>query len=178
MTEIEQILNQFLSALAEEIKSDIPVVSGKTTREIEVRTQSIANGFFARVSGQLVAPSYIYTFEHGRPPTVNGNKGGQTLQQAIQKWIELKGFRWTKAIKQRDGSLIIKAMTTKQMSWAIAIKIHREGNKMFRNLRGGRSGIISDPVNEKRIDTFVEAFSDKAGRLLLSQVIQNTRIKK
>lgn len=178
MTDIEQILNQFLTQLADEIKSDIPVVSGKTTRDIEVQTQSIANGFFSSVSGQLVAPKYIYTFEHGRPPTVNGNKGGKTLREAIEVWIEQKGFRWTKETKKRDGSITIKAMTPKQMSWAIAIKIHREGNRMFRNLKGGKTGTISDSVNDQRINAFVEAFSNKAGRLILSHVVQNMRIKK
>lgn len=177
MTEEQEILEQFLQAIAEEIKGRLPSVSGATKEGIQVEVTQQQNGPFSRVTGRVTAPSYISVFETGRPPTKEGaSKGNPTLQEAIQKWIEQKNFRWTKEIK-KGGETFIKVLTTKEMSWAIAIKIHREGNKLFRELRGNRTGIITDSINDQRIKQFMDIFAEKRGRLILADVVKSFNLK-
>jgi len=172
--EIEQVLTQFIETLQVEIQAGLPrSVSGKTRAGVESNVTSSADG----ISGTLTAPKYIFTFEYGRPPTRQGaTKGSPTLQQAIEQWVEAKNFRWSREIK-RGGSTFIKVLTAKQMSWAIAIKIHKEGNKLFRDLKGGKTGVITGVVTDARIKAFTDAFSEKTSRLILNDVYKDIRIK-
>lgn len=167
MSEISDILKQFLEELADEIKAKIPHVTGKTADGIEVRiTDNKTGDIFSSIKGELLAPHYIMTLEHGRGKTKKSGGGSQSLRESILEWIRAKGFQFplpatsfTREIKSAEA-----------LSWAIAIKIHREGNKLFRE--GGKSGVLSTVITENRIDAFVQTFNSKVARILLNGVVK------
>ena len=177
MTEIGNILQQFLQALSDEISAKLPSVSGKTKASFEVNVKEQIGG---GVRGDLKAAHYIYTYEFGRPPTrPNAPKGNPTLQEAILEWVKAKGISWTKTVKTKAG-IKSKIMSAEAISWAIAIKIHREGNALFRKLGGygnAGNGFLSSSLSNRRIDAFVESFGTKAGRFLLADVFKTLNTK-
>lgn len=171
--QLTDILQQFLNAIANDIRPRIPVVTGATRGSIQVQVQAKGQGVFQRVSGQLTAAHWLTTFETGRPPTRAGAaRGTPTLREAIEQWIEKKNFRFSKIVR-RKGQQFIVILTPKQMSWMIAIKMHREGNALYRALAGGVSGVISDATTQQRIDAFTKVFGERAGNILLTEVTKN-----
>lgn len=174
-SEIHDILFQFLNTIGNEIKNDIPSVSGKTQSSIEVDVTESTQGGFIGARGYLRAVHYIYTFEFGRGPTKNTTAHTPTLRQAILQWIEMKNIRFTRTIHKGNKS-IIRVITAEQMSWMIAIKIHNEGNRLFRQLRGGSTGVISNKITDRRIDAFVKVFASKHGRVLLQQTLKQMNL--
>lgn len=154
MTETAQVLFQLLTQMASEIKANIPGISGKTRESIEVRIEEDANTLKGGIWGSIAVPA----LETGRKPTSSGaTKGTPTLQQAILGWIQSKSIQPSKG-------------TQEGLSWAIAIKIHREGNLLFR--QGGHSGVLSNVINEQRLNNFVEVFNSKASRVLLTNILK------
>lgn len=174
--ELQDIMQQFMDAVAGDIRQGIPSVTGKTRASIEATATQTGVGLFSKLRGEITAPAYVYTFEFGRGPTRNTTAGSPTLREAIEQWIIDKNFRWTRTVK-KGNKTVIKTLTPKQMSWAIAIKIHNEGNRLFRRLRGGQTGVITDPTNDRRVDAFVKVFSTKVGRLILADIIKGIESK-
>ncbi len=166
MSQQSDILNQLLIQLAAEIKANIPVASGKTANSIEVR---IIEGQ-DKLRGEIWGAKYIQALEDGRGPTKNSGGGSQTLQASIFEWLKLKGIQAT--VKQgKNGPL--KQITQEQLSWAMAIKIHREGNELFR--KGGKSGVLSNVLTDARLNTFSEVFNSKASRVILSNILKQVK---
>jgi len=168
---IRDIMTQFLDRIAEEIRAGIPTVTGKTRDSIVVNVEGGGEGIFAHYKGTVEAIHYIYTFEYGRGPTKDRTPHQPTLREAIEAWILAKGFRWTK--RTAKG---VKEMTPKQMSWAIAIKIHNEGNALYRKLKGGQTGLITNPTDPAKVDAFMKILLDKAGRIMLNSVVKEMAI--
>lgn len=160
MSELSNILNQLLEELAREIKAKTPRVTGKTAEAIEVKVTNPGNDLFVRVKGELLGPAYMQTLEDGRGPTRKGTRSGKSMRESILEWIEAKGFSFPMG----------KIKNAQQLSWAIAIKIHKEGNKLYRN--GGKSGVLSTPLSDSRIENFIEVFNSKASRIMLEQVVK------
>lgn len=81
---------------------------------------------------------YFTVLETGRKPTTGGGGGGggETLRDQIEQWII-------------DKPVILRDITRESLAYLIARKIHREGSLLYR--QGGKSGIISDFVNDKYI---------------------------
>lgn len=169
MSELTEILKQFLDEIANDIRNNIPSKSGESAKSIETNVKENPNG---SVSGEITGSKYIWTLEDGRGPTKNGNSGGKTLRESILDWIKQSNFQfpmppkysWSKPIKNAE-----------QLSWAIAITIHREGNKLFRS--GGKSGVITNALTEQRLDAFEKVFAGKAGKIMLGELskrIKNT----
>lgn len=175
MSEISSLLTQFLTQIAKEIRDGLPSVSGKTRESVTVEVRQEGDSIFGGLTGYILAPSWIGVFERGRGPTSPGAvKGSPTLQQKLKVWIETKNFRWTKTIK-KGGASIVRALTTEQMSWAMAIKMHREGNALFRRLAGGQTLVITGPMGEARINAFTKVFAEKYGRLVLVNIINGVK---
>lgn len=169
MSELSNILQQFLEELATDIKAKVPVVTGKTVEGLEVKVTNPGTDLFVRVKGELLGPAYINTLEHGRGPTRKSGGGTKTLQESILEWVQAKNIQPT--LKPRK-SLKQTAQQNPQigLSWAIAIKIHKEGNRLYR--QGGKSGVLSVPLTNQRIENFIEVFNSKAARVLLNKVVQ------
>lgn len=173
MKELVEALTQFLETIAAEIRSGVPAVSGKTRDSVEVSVRTQGSGVFSRVRGEITANAYITTFETGRRPTPGFPEAGTpTLREAIEDWVEAKGIKFTQEIKRKDGSVKFKEMTKKQMSFIIASKIHREGNVLYRKLAGGVSGLLSRATDLQRVEAFVKVFGDRAGTVVLAEVLK------
>lgn len=72
---------------------------------------------------------YFTVLETGRKP------GKQPPLDPIQKWIEAKG--------------ILTDISSRSLAYLIARKIGKEGSLLYR--QGGKSGVISDFINDKYI---------------------------
>lgn len=162
MSELSSILSQFLEQLASEMKAKLPKATGKTAEQIEVNVVETGDGLLTKIHGELTGPSYIYNLEYGRGPTKNTTASSPTLQQAILAWIQSKGFNFPLAPKYSWSKKIKDAQA---LSWAIAIKIHKEG------MKAPAPGIITDVITDSRVESFTEIFSSRASRILLSQII-------
>lgn len=159
MSEVSQVLEQLLNQLAQELKANIPNASGETANSIEVRITETTD----RVRGDLLGAKYIMALEDGRGPTGSGGgkSEGKTLREKILEWIKAKNITPVNTARK---------MNQEQLSWAIAIKIHNEGTKLFRD--GGHSGVISNVINDQRIETFIEVFQSRAARILLQNILK------
>lgn len=81
---------------------------------------------------------YIFNVEDGTPPDKSG-KATPILQKEILRWLDDKGIpQWPDR-------------TREDQAWIISSKIAREGSILFR--QGGNSGVISDVINEKLLDS-------------------------
>jgi len=154
MASDKEIIFQFLTILANEVKKNIQVVSGSTRDSIEVvATEN---------EGSILAASYIRTLEDGRPPTRTGApKGNPTLAESIKSWITAKG-------------IIPTGISVDSLAFLIARKIHREGNLLFRS--GGKSGVLSNVFTQSRIDAFAETFAGKYQSLVSSEVLKSYQV--
>lgn len=171
MSELTEALQQFLDAIGEDIRQRLPSVTGKTRASITTTVEAKGAGVFESVVGRVEGAHYISVFETGRPPTrPNAPKGSPTLREAIAEWIEAKGIKFT----YLTASGQLRTMNTKQMSWLIANKIHKEGNVLYRRLAGGITGLLNSANNQQRIDAFAEVFGKRAGDIILTQVLNFT----
>lgn len=119
-----------------------------------LRTGEIANG------GQLIDGSGRMIFQEiGRGPSKGDSSGSGSLKDQIYIWLELKkyGLNWSND-KQRD-----------QLAWSIANKIHRRGTYTF--IKGKPTGVLSDSINERRIELLMEKFTKKYSDKVTSDII-------
>lgn len=163
MSELSETLKQLLTQLADEIKAGIPNATGKTAASIEVNIEDKNIAGFPLVSGEIKANRYFTVLETGRRP------GKMPPIDSIKEWVQAKGFNFPMTTSL--GNTIRNA---EGLSWAIAIKISKEGTSLFR--KGGHSGVISNVLNEQRLDTFFEVFNSKLSRVILNNVL--TKLKK
>lgn len=168
MTEISKLLYDFLQEMANEIIAKIPKASGETARSIEVLiTEEEKDALYIISKAQLVGGKYIWATETGRGPTRSKKAGSPTLQESILSWIESKNLI-PKVLKSQKGIAINAKEAQERMSWAMAAKIHNEGNKLLR--KGGRSGVISNTVTDQRINNFMKIFTEKTSTYLLNNI--------
>lgn len=158
MTEIEEAMRQFIDGRVVELKGNINSVTGKTASQIEGTVE--ANNF--RIKGEILAPIQLVVKETGRGPTKNMTPGSPTLQESILAWLKASGKR------PSDPN-----MTLEQFSWAIATKMHKEGDSLYRSSPTGykKTGVISDVINDERLDSLLNVFMDKSNEILKKQFI-------
>lgn len=166
MSELTEILEQYLKEKVDELKRNVPKASGKTSDAIRYEIKQIGDEPFNRIEGTIYAPKYIFALEHGRKPTSSGsNTTGKTLRESILDWIRYKGF--TFPMISNTGNTIKNDV---QLSWAIAIKIHKEGTELYR--RGGKSGVITNVFTNEDNRAFISAFNQKATRIFFNELLK------
>lgn len=169
MYNLEQILTDFLNELATELKANIPNATGKTADNITVEVNVVEDDVFGRIEGKIFAPDYIWTLEHGRGPTKNNTPSTPTLREAILEWIKIRGIvPKIKAKNPRKNSYSVEKLQ-ESLSWAIATKIHNEGNRLYR--AGGNSDRITGVINDDVLSKFVNEFGNKAAIVVLNNVV-------
>ncbi len=167
MSDLSNILTQFLQTLADEMKSKLKNPNGTSGSLISVEVTEEANSPISTViTGTLKSPSYIYNLEYGRGPTINKTAGSPTLQQAILAWVNANSFSFPLQ-PNGIGQKVIK--NAEAFSWAIAMKIHREG------MKAPAKGILTDVLTPARITAFVKTFSDNASEKMLKEIIKQLR---
>ncbi len=150
----EEFITQLVEGFMKDIKSDLRArdmfVSGKSESLFEVKTILKSTS----IEVQLWGPSYMRNLQTGRGPTTGGSSGGQTLQQALLEWIEMRGIR-------PDG------ITQESLSWAMAKHMHNEGNRGNSPSGKGRyagnkmEDILEKVITESKIDEAVDKFASK-----------------
>ncbi len=158
MSELSEALTQLLNQLVAELKANIPNATGETSASLEVQVQDKNNNLFTGVSGKILADKHFFVLETGRRP------GKMPPIESIKKWVEAKGFSFP--IVTSAGN---KIKTAEGLSWAIAIKISKEGSKLFR--QGGHSGVISNVLTDSRLDNFAQVFNSELSRVILNNVL-------
>lgn len=143
---IEEILKQGLTKLVYDIieasRAAGQEASGETYRHITPEVSVM--------SGEVYAPSYLYTLAIGRGP----GKAPRDFAQIIMDWAQHKGIQFT------DRKAFLR--------WANAVawKIRREGNRLYRN--HANIDIFETPIREfeewldKQLDVFYTSAIDEA----------------
>ena len=143
---IEEILKQGLTKLVDDIieasRAAGQEASGETYRHITPEVSVMSGGVYA--------PSYLYTLAIGRGP----GKAPRDFAQIIMDWAQHKGIQFT------DRKAFLR--------WANAVawKIRREGNKLYRN--HGNIDIFETPIGEfeewldKQLEVFYTSAIDEA----------------
>lgn len=143
---IEEILKQGLTKLVDDIieasRAAGQEASGETYRHITPEVSVMSGGVYA--------PSYLYTLAIGRGP----GKAPRDFAQIIMDWAQHKGIQFA------DRKAFLR--------WANAVawKIRREGNKLYRN--HGNIDIFETPIREfeewldKQLDVFYTSAIDEA----------------
>jgi hypothetical protein len=132
----QAILKNFAEDVIAGIRSRIPNVTGQSSQSL---------GYRIDASGLTIYSSmkYFTVLETGRKP------GKRPPVSVIEQWIKEKP--------------IASDISTKSLAFLIARKIGEEGSLLYR--QGGKSGVISDSINEKviqekLIDSLSETFRD------------------
>lgn len=156
-----EIMSQFGKALLQDLKDNTP---GSVQDELKLEEVS-DNGF------KITGPYWIGVFEKGRGPTRSGAKrGSPTLQEQILNWIESKGIKG----EAKDGK---KAPDSTQLSWAISNYIHKHGNKLYRELNGGKTDYFDSVFTDDRIETFMKVYGTKYLTSIGSDIVDKFKRK-
>jgi hypothetical protein len=166
--EIEDILKDFITGIIIELKNNAG--NGDVADGIDMSISTFDKGKFTGALGFVEAPIALMALETGRAPTGKGfapqKNGSQTLQQAIYQWVQSNSIQ-AKIEENR------KQMTQEQLSWAMAIKIHKYGTKLFSESPEGykKSGVVSNVINDDRLAEFMKVFRSKASLIFAKQVL-------
>ena len=118
-------------------------------------------GFRIDAEGLTIFSSekYFTVVETGRKPTSPGaSAGSPTVRENIENWIVAKGIT-------PDG------ITVKSLAYLISRKIHEEGSLLYR--QGGKSGVISNEINDKRIkEGLTDQLTDKLREFIINEFVR------
>lgn len=133
---IEEILQQLKSEILTQYEAKNLKASGNFARQLHILKKS-DNHY------QVIAPHYVYTFEHGR----KAGKVPKAFASIIYKWSEDKGITFAND-KQRT-----------RFAFAVANKISKQGTSQYRN--NTNRGQIYTPAINKAITEIQEAFKEE-----------------
>lgn len=133
---IEEILQHLRSEVISQYEAKGLKASGNFARQIQVLKKSEKHY-------QVIAPYYVYTFEHGR----KAGKIPKAFASIIYKWSEDKGITFANE-KQRT-----------RFAFAVANKISKQGTLQYRN-NTNRGQIYTPAINEA-ITKIQEAFKEE-----------------
>jgi hypothetical protein len=161
MTDLKEEVEQWIDQLVSELKGNVDSVTGETASKIFGEVKEVG----LNIKGSIYAPIQLITAETGRGETKTNIAGSPTLQERLLKWIQAKGIT-------PKGN-----MTQEQLSWAMATKIHKYGDDLYSRTPRGykKSGVISDVINDQRIDAFVETFTEKATKIVKESFTQRLK---
>lgn len=147
----EEIL-KFLNGISQDIKmvqeQQARVASGKTARSLEAEADERSGVLYGSIS--------VNALETGRKP------GKRPPISAIRQWIEDKGIFTSESDSRKNG-----------IAYVIAKKIGEEGTQLFRE--GGKSGVLSSVITDKRIDSFEREILRVFGREVVDEITTYTK---
>jgi hypothetical protein len=150
MLDIKEEVLKFLNTLGFEIKANQirqgKNVTGKTALSIEAEADDKGGALYGNISALALE---------------TGRKSGKVpygFKSIILKWINDKGIFQGETDSKKNS-----------IAFLIARKIQREGTQIHR--QGGKSGVISEVVTEKRIKDFETSVLSKYGREVQEIVI-------
>jgi hypothetical protein len=142
-----EILSQFLDTVRNDIIAEHIAqgqrVTGRTLESLEISV--------TEYSGTLFGAGYIGVLEDGRRP------GKRPPISVIEQWILDRGI-------VPRGKISILGLAV-----IMARKIGSAGTVLHQ--KGGKSGVLSKAINQKRIDELVDALSDQYVSEVTSEVL-------
>jgi hypothetical protein len=127
--------------------------SGRLSASLE--SETTVTPAYTRLT--VSALGYIFAAEEGRGPSKN-SEGGVLFERILQ-WIDDKGLN----IPEKDK---------KGVAFAITKKIHEEGTRLYR--KGTPSGVLSDILNETRINSIVEQITNAQTEIAIDTLFKTT----
>ena len=118
----QAILKNFAEEVISDIRAKIPNVTGESAASLGYRIDAQGLTIFS-------SKKYFTVLETGRKP------GKRPPIDVIEQWVRQKP--------------ITSDISPRSLAFLIARKIGEEGSLLYR--QGGKSGVISDAINEQRI---------------------------
>lgn len=147
ISSIVQILTTEGQSLTEQIKSNVPKVTGKSAQSVGYEV--VVDGSI--VSLQISAKKFFRVVETGRKPTP-GKKPSRAMIDNITEWLQALG---------KEESL----------AWAIATSINQKGTKLYRD--GGRQDVFSNVLSDRAITNLEKSVLDIVAAAVLKQYIED-----
>jgi hypothetical protein len=148
MLEMKDILLQFLNEVSKEIKAEQTrqgrVASGKTAQSLEPEATDRIGILYGSISANVL--------ETGRKP------GRGPHSSIIRQWIEDKGLFSGESESKKNS-----------IAYLITRKIKEEGTQLYR--QGGKSGVLSNIITERRINSFESLVLRRFGREVTEEVV-------
>lgn len=152
---VTAILTGFAERTIEGIRSKIPNVKGTMSQSLGYRIDEDGLTIYS-------TEKYFTVLETGRAPTSPGAaRGNPTLRERIREWIDNAGINPRGNIS-RDS-----------LAFLITRKIHEEGSLLYR--QGGNSGVISDFINETKIqEDLINLLTDSFRDYVINEFINKS----
>jgi hypothetical protein len=143
---VNAILIGFANRTIEGIRSRIPNVTGKMSQSLGYRIDENGLTIFS-------SEKYFTVLETGRKP------GKMPPISAIEEWVKNKP--------------IASDINPRSLAFLIARKIGEEGSLLYR--QGGKSGVISDFINDQKIkEDLVDLLDDKFREAIINEFIKKS----
>lgn len=143
---VNAILIGFANRTIEGIRSRIPNVTGKMSQSLGYRLDENGLTIFS-------SEKYFTVLETGRKP------GKMPPISAIEEWVKNKP--------------IASDINPRSLAFLIARKIGEEGSLLYR--QGGKSGVISDFINDQKIkEDLVDLLDDKFREAIINEFIKKS----
>lgn len=161
MFSIKDIIEAQLNVAREEIAANMVAqnrkASGNSINKMRVEATEI--------SGKLIDGSgYLFASEYGRRPNKSQpGRPSRAMVDSIERWTVIKG-------------IIAANGNQRSIAYAIATKIAKEGNLLFREIEQGgpQSGVITNAINQEWLNRTAQLVSEKFVTLIKSEVVRNT----
>lgn len=108
----------------------------------------------------MYGAGHIFALEFGSGPTTNGGDG--SLKDRIRVWIDDKQI-------QPEPGPNGRPISKDSLAYLIARKKHNEGTLLYR--QGGKSGILSDVINEQATQDLSEALFFEFEQIVTSKLL-------
>ena len=143
---VNAILIGFANRTIVGIRSRIPNVTGKMSQSLGYRLDENGLTIFS-------SEKYFTVLETGRKP------GKMPPISAIEEWVKNKP--------------IASDINPRSLAFLIARKIGEEGSLLYR--QGGKSGVISDFINDQKIkEDLVDLLDDKFREAIINEFIKKS----
>ncbi|RKD19006.1 hypothetical protein BCY91_14105 [Pelobium manganitolerans] len=131
-----ELIRAYLKSVADKIRQESiaqgRVATGKTIASLSVLATSATGG-------QIRANENILNTEFGTSPEEAQAVEYPTLVEQLKEWISAKGLDLN--------------------PYALAHVLRKQGSKLYRE--GGHSGVLTNFIDEKKLDDFTESLSAK-----------------
>ena len=143
---VNAILIGFANRTIEGIRSRIPNVTGKMSQSLGYRLDENGLTIFS-------SEKYFTVLETGRKP------GKMPPISAIEEWVRNKP--------------IASDINPRSLAFLIARKIGEEGSLLYR--QGGKSGVISDFINDQKIkEDLIDLLDEKFREAVINEFIKKS----
>jgi len=143
---VKAILTGFAERTIEGIRSRIPNVTGKMSQSLGYRIDENGLTIFS-------SEKYFTVLETGRKP------GKMPPISAIEEWVKNKP--------------VASDINPRSLAFLIARKIGEEGSLLYR--QGGKSGVISDFINDQKIkEDLIDLLDEKFREAVINEFIKKS----